>query len=70
MSDVTDFVCEFCNQEKEILYEGWFRTAAAFNPYAKGTVSAGLLQFRRACRECADKAVANGVACATSVPSV
>jgi hypothetical protein len=64
-----DFVCEFCRQEQKTLYEGWFRTAAAFNPYAKGTASAGLLQLRRACNRCAEEAVRNGVACATEVPS-
>ena len=62
-----EFVCEFCNQEQDTLYEGWFRSSAAFNPFAKGTASAGLIQLRRVCRDCANKAVKNGVACATKV---
>lgn len=63
-----DFRCDFCNQEQETLYEGWFRTSAAFNPCAEGTASAGLIQLRRVCHNCAKKAIDSGVACANKMP--
>ena len=64
-----DFKCDFCGIEQDTLYEGWFRTPEYNNPWAKGTVSAGLLQFRRGCKECTSKAIENNMACAKELPS-
>lgn len=62
------FKCEFCIEEPDILYEGWFRNGQSFNPFAKGTVSAGLLQLRRACKKCMQKAIDSGLSVAKSIP--
>lgn len=62
------FTCEFCLKEHDVLYEGWFYTLARLNPYAQGTVSAGMMQLRRACRRCTEAAIDIGLACATSIP--
>lgn len=61
-------ICDFCGEDRDVLYEGWFRTQAAFNPFAKGTASAGLLQLRRTCKECTQKAIDSGIACAKEFP--
>ena len=54
--------CEFCGtQEADTYVEGWFYTAAKHNPYAKGTASAGLLQHRIVCKNCAEEAIKNGM---------
>jgi len=68
MASTDEFVCEFCNKPKNTLYDGWFRTPAAFNPFAAGTASAGLLQRRLVCRPCLAHAIETKVACATSLP--
>lgn len=62
------FTCDFCGKSQDTLYEGWFRTAAAFNPYAAGTATAGVIQRCRVCRCCAQQAIATGQACATELP--
>lgn len=66
---VDQFACEFCGKPQLELYEGWFRTAAAKNPYAAGTASAGVIQLRRACRSCAKLLIDSGMACAESLPA-
>lgn len=62
---VNEFICDFCRKEQDVLYEGWFRTNAAFNPYAKGTASSGLLQLRRCCKICLKEAIKNNVSLAS-----
>ena len=47
-------LCEFC-KTSEATKEGFFYSSAKFNPYAKGTASAGLKQRRVACNECVDE---------------
>lgn len=44
--------CEFCYTCCQPLYEGYFYTNQQKNPYAEGTVSAGLLQLRVSCMDC------------------
>lgn len=62
----SDFICDNCEDDTQnILYEGWFRTVAALNPFAKGTASAGLLQIRRLCEKCVKEFKERGLACAT-----
>jgi hypothetical protein len=63
-----DFACEFCGTIQNTLYEGWFRTPAAFNEFAQGTASAGLLQLRRVCKKCCQQAIKNMVAVAKELP--
>jgi len=63
-----DFKCEFCGEEFDTLYEGWFRTVAATQPHAVGTASAGVIQNRRACKECLQKLIDTGMACTKSIP--
>lgn len=63
-----DFRCEFCGEEQETLYEGWFRTDAAFNEFSKGTASAGVIQKKRACKACVEATINSGVALAKSIP--
>ena len=48
-----DFICDNCNEYKGYtLYEGWFYHPAKNNPYAKGTVTASVMQFKTVCEEC------------------
>ena len=65
---MSDFRCEFCGEEFNTLYEGWFRTIAATQPHAVGTASAGLLQLRVSCIGCLVKLIDNGMAMAKSIP--
>lgn len=67
--DDDSLVCEFCGKVKDTLYEGWFRTHAAFNEFAQGTASAGLLQLRLACKDCLEEAILNKISLATEIPS-
>jgi len=68
MKTLDNFKCDFCNTDTDILYEGYFRTSAIFNPYAKGTASEGIIQLRRACKDCTKIAIDTGLACAKSLP--
>lgn len=50
---MSKFACDSCGDDKvDELYAGWFKTKEAYNPWAQGTASAGLLQRRRVCRDC------------------
>ena len=63
-------VCDMCDtDDHETLYDGWFRHKAAFNAYARGTATAGLLQRLQVCKSCAELAISNGRACATQLPT-
>jgi hypothetical protein len=68
MAEIDQPKCSFCGKTTGDLYEGWFRTQAAFNPWAKGTVSAGVIQLRISCKGCLKRAIEMGVACATELP--
>lgn len=49
----TPFICDNCNDDScDTLFEVWARTTASLNPFAKGTVSADILQLRRLCIGC------------------
>jgi len=50
-----DFVCDVCGSEEDTLYEGYFKSSAATNPWAAGTASAGLLQLKRVCEHCLEQ---------------
>lgn len=65
---MSDFRCEFCHKEQDTLYEGWFYTKAKHDPFAQGTASAGLMQKRRACKECTELAILNKMTQATEIP--
>lgn len=62
------FICDSCKASPDTLYEGWFRSAAALNPFAVGTASAGVIQYKRVCKCCLDAAIKSGLACAKEVP--
>lgn len=68
---MSDFICDSCGTEPkdDTLYEGWFKTPESLNPFAKGTVSAGLIQRRRVCVVCAKNAIDSGLACAKEIPN-
>ena len=51
-----DFRCDDCYEEADTLYQGWFRNEQAYNPWAKGTATAGLIQQRRLCYDCVKRA--------------
>lgn len=59
-----EWYCDFCNTEQHTLYEGWFRSIQSLNPFAKGTATAGLLQFHRVCKKCMNEAIDSKLACA------
>lgn len=63
-----DFRCEFCLEEQETLYEGWFKHEHHNKEFFSGTATSGLIQRRRACKSCATKLIDNGTACATELP--
>jgi hypothetical protein len=67
MNDPNDFRCEFCLRETNTLYEGWFYTDQKLNPWAEGTASAGLMQIRRGCKTCVNKAIELGLCKAEKV---
>lgn len=46
--------CDFCGKEFDVLYQGWFSNSEKYNPWAKGTATAGLMQMARGCRECCE----------------
>ncbi len=58
--------CEFC-ETSEAEVEGWFY-AVARNEFNHGTVAAGLLHNKVACRPCAQKAIDSGMAKAKELP--
>jgi phosphoribosyl-AMP cyclohydrolase len=64
-----NFICDFCQYEVETLYEGWFRNSQAFNSWARGTASAGVIQLHSVCHDCLEEAISNGVACAIEMPN-
>lgn len=64
-----EWLCDNCNEEKNTLYEGWFKTTAALNPFAVGTASASLIQHRRFCQSCTEQAIKLGLACAKELPN-
>lgn len=69
MHNKKDFRCEFCHEEQETLYEGWFRHEHRNSQFFNGTVTSGLIQRKRACKWCADKLIKNGTACAEKLPN-
>lgn len=47
------WACDSCGTDQvDELYEGWFKTQAAYNPWLQGTATAGLLQRRLVCLDC------------------
>lgn len=65
---MNDFRCDFCDVEQDILYEAWFYTAQKNNPWAEGTASAGLMQFKRACKICVKEAIQNKLLNIKNIP--
>lgn len=59
MNKSIDFRCDMCDTEADTLYRGWFYTNAADNPWAKGTVSAGVMRKLNVCYNCAKKSGRN-----------
>lgn len=59
-----NFRCDECRQKQDTLYIGWFRNRQALNPFAKGTVTAGLIHQARVCKLCFHKLKALGLTCA------
>jgi hypothetical protein len=55
-----DFKCDFCNTPQDTLFEGWFK-AVKENEWNAGTATTGLLQKRRGCRYCVQKAIDSGL---------
>jgi hypothetical protein len=47
--------CDECYDCCQTLYTGWFYTEARLNPFAVGTATAGLMQNRMVCGNCAEK---------------
>lgn len=56
-----EWLCDFCRKEQRTLYEGWFY-AIEKNEWNHGTASAGLLQLKRGCKSCVNKAIESGMA--------
>lgn len=67
-SRIENAKCEFCRKNVAQV-EGYFYTAAKNNPFAQGTAAAGLLQLRKACRSCAQRAIDSGMTPAKELPS-
>jgi len=59
-----NFTCDNCLEEEDTLYEGWYRTAAYTNPYAKGTATSSVIQHRRLCIRCLKLFISNNMCCA------
>jgi len=59
--------CDFCREDCDVLYEGWFYTNQKLNPYAKGTASAGLMQRRVGCKTCVNKMIDLGLSKAEKI---
>lgn len=64
-----EWLCDSCSNEVYTLYEGWFYTNQRLNPFAVGTASAGLMQYKRVCRQCLQHAIDNKLTECKEIPS-